>query len=248
MIFKKSILALSMSAACALASAAPATTTATAPEAVANPATAATTPAVSAAATETNLLKGVPAYLFTTNSRPPFIPGFTAYTPMTDGDRVHSGWTGTGAWTNLTTNPHLYVVDGSGAICLDRFGSCPGTAGQGEVDINTIVVYSRQDAASQQEPSDSATFTELGAVDFKIYGQRDVEPGVTFPTTLDAGGTLIAAVQGNNLVKRTITFPTQKFSKIVVTVNKAAGGPVQAQPAIVEIEAFNRPTTTTPAP
>lgn len=65
-------------------------------------------------------------------------------------------------------------------------------------------------------------------------------------------------VDHNNLVKRTLSFPTKKYAKINVEVSKTAGQTTrnfygyevvdpQKEPAIVEIQAFNIPQAS-PAP
>jgi hypothetical protein len=223
MIFKKTVLALSLSAVSAFAAAAP---DAPAP----------------AAATAPNLLQGAPAYVATTNNS---IWDFTAYTPLLDDDRVHAGGIGQGTWTGFTSSPNLYAIDFGGAPCMDRFGSCPGTPGNGATDVNTVVVYFKQVPGTEQEPSDT-TLAEIPLHSVKLYGYKGSKPGVNWDVLEEGEGQKsnpvwdeLGEIKGNTLAKRTFTFPTAKYSKFqIMALNK---GWSPHAPPLVHVEGFNLP-------
>jgi hypothetical protein len=135
-----------------------------------------------------DLFRNLPAYIGS--------PGFEFPCPfLTDGDRTHRGWDGSGPWDNLPVPDHLdyYIELGS------------------PIEFNTVVVYSRQDDGAQQEPSDIMTFTQYGAIDMIVYAQ-DQYGNVRW----------LADTLGNNLVKRTFTIPQGQYSRLWVDVNHGA--------------------------
>lgn len=171
-----------------------------------------------------NPAHGVPAYLGEAGHN-----NVVAYPVLNDGDRVQKGWDGTGKWSGSWIGANVsYGLDFSGAACQDRDGPCATPAAKGPVLINTVTVYSRQDDSVQQEPSDSSVFTQYGAADFVVLG---IEQGKTHWEE-------IARVSGNNLVKRTLSFPAKWISNLEVLVERSAGS--GRSPSIVELEVFNR--------
>lgn len=162
--------------------------------------------------------QGVPAYLATQHA-------LFAYPILNDGDRTHKNFDGLGKWGAF---PYAsYSLDFSGAPCKDRDGACAAPGGKGAVEINTVTVYARQDEGSEQEPTDATRFTQSGPVDFRL---DILEEG--------AGGYIsLPYIRGNNLVKRTFTFPTKKVRSLYVIVDKAAS---QEKASIVEIEVAKR--------
>ena len=126
---------------------------------------------------------------------------------LTDGDRVHRGWDGSGDWDKYPGEYLDYHLE---------FQNYP--------QVNTIVTCCRQDDALQQEPTDTTTFTQHGAIDFSILGQ-DV-----YLNTFH-----IASVSGNNLVKRTFTVPKVPYSNVWVQVDHAASHGA----SIVNIEGYD---------
>src|SRR6185369_5401203 len=90
--------------------------------------------------------------------------------------------------------------------------------------IDRVVVYTLQDNYNAPvEPSDTLTFTAYGVRDFYVEGL--------------AGSSWIAlgaAVSGNNLVKRTVSFPATSVSAIRVTITNA----LASYARLTEIEAW----------
>src|SRR6185369_9578213 len=90
--------------------------------------------------------------------------------------------------------------------------------------IDRVVVYTLQDNYNAPvEPSDTLTFTAYGVRDFYVEGL--------------AGSSWIAlgaAVSGNNLVKRTVSFPATSVSAIRVTITNA----LASYSRLTEIEAW----------
>ena len=89
--------------------------------------------------------------------------------------------------------------------------------------MNTIVMYCRQDDAGQQEPTDTTTFTQHGAIDFKVFVQD--EHRNIFE---------VAEVAGNNLVRRTFSVSTAYYEAAWIEVAHAASKGA----SIVEIQGF----------
>jgi hypothetical protein len=169
-----------------------------------------------------NLVRGVPAYISLGS------PNFEVfyYPQLNDGDHVHQGWDGSGKWGNRISGAAAYSLDLSGAECQDLDGACAAGPGKGGVELNTLVIYSRQDGHKQQEPTETTTFTEHGAIDFHIIGQLE-----NTEEWLD-----LATVAGNDLVKCTITVPRGRYWRLQVSVDRAASD----GPSIVGLEAYDR--------
>ena len=236
MIFKKTLLALSLSAVSAFATAAPA-----APTAAAAP----------AAAAPVNVLQGAPAYTLTSNS----VYGFTAYTPLSDDDHVQRGGIPQGAWTSHTMQGQIYVIDFSGAPCVDKFGSCDAKPGKGAAEVNTVVIYSEQPIGAEVNPTDTTLLGAEETANFSLSGYDGNEPGVTMlnalnydlnapltPRPRNPDWKFLKSVEHNDRVKKVITFPTQKLSKLRLVVNHNTFNSKYWSPTIVGMEAFNIPS------
>ncbi len=165
-----------------------------------------------------HLLKNVPSYITTAQDVIHYYP------QLNDGNVVHAGWDGSGKWGKELTGYVAYGVDLSGAGCVESDGPCAAPEGSGAVEMNTIMVFSRQDDGTQKEPSDTTTFTQHGAVDFDVIAQPDgSEDWVE-----------IGRVSGNNLVKRVFSFPVALYVRVQVRVERAASD----GPSVVELEAY----------
>ena len=93
----------------------------------------------------------------------------------------------------------------------------------GSQSINRVVVYSVQDNYQNPvEPTDTMTFSLYGLVDFTVQGWD----GASWVT--------LATVSGNNLVKRTVTFPTYTTDRIRINVTNA----LNSWSRITEVEAW----------
>jgi uncharacterized protein YkwD len=101
----------------------------------------------------------------------------------------------------------------------------------GNKTIDHVVVYTLQDNfAGPIEPADTTTFSLYGITDFTVQGWS----GAAWIT--------LGTVTGNNLVKRTVSFPAYATDRIRVNVNGARTG----YSYINEIEAWT--TGATPSP
>ena len=165
-----------------------------------------------------HLLKNVPSYIMTTRNLIYYCP------QLNDGDAVHAGWDGSGSWGKELTGPLAYAIDLSGGGCVDSNGPCAAPAGTGGVEMNTIMVFSRQDDGTQKEPSDTTTFTQHGPINFDVIAQPD---GTT-------DWVVIGRVYGNNLVRRVFSFPAARYSQVQARVDLAASD----GPSIVQLEAY----------
>ncbi|HEX3096266.1 MAG TPA: Ig-like domain repeat protein [Usitatibacter sp.] len=113
----------------------------------------------------------------------------------------------------------------------DMFPDTVEIAFAGMHTIDHVVLYSVQDNyTSPVEPTDTMTFTSFGVTDFDVQGWN----GSAWVT--------LGSVTGNNLVKRTVSFPAASVSAIRVNVNNA----LLHYSRIVEIEAWT--TSATPPP
>ncbi|HEX3098785.1 MAG TPA: PQQ-binding-like beta-propeller repeat protein [Usitatibacter sp.] len=132
-----------------------------------------------------------------------------AYTvaAVNNGDRTGANIT-SNIWVDDTRDvfPDWVRIDFSGAKTIDH-----------------VVVYSVQDNyTSPIEPTDTLTFTSFGLTAFDVQGWN----GSAWVT--------LGSVTGNNLVKRTVTFPAATVSAIRVNVSSA----LLHYSRIVEIEAW----------
>jgi hypothetical protein len=93
----------------------------------------------------------------------------------------------------------------------------------GSKTIDHVVVYTLRDGyGSAVDPSDSETFASYGIVDFSVQAWN----GTSWVT--------VAAVTGNNLVKRTVAFSAVTTDRVRVDVTNALLGSSR----IVELEAW----------
>jgi len=91
--------------------------------------------------------------------------------------------------------------------------------------IDRVVVYTIQNNwTSPVEPTDTLTFSLYGVTAFTVQ------------TWNGAAWVTQATITGNNLVKRTVTFPAASTDRIRVNVNGAADG----NSRIIEIEAWGK--------
>jgi len=139
---------------------------------------------------------------------------------LSDGDRIQAGWDGTGPWT-----PEIPRYETGLAYKVHpRHPDAPaGGQDYPYARIRRLKIYSRQDGPSMVEPDGTTRFTRFGVVDFDVLYQEEGAPGWKS-----------ISVFGNDLVKRTIEFPTLSIGEIQVLVFKTAddnNGP------IVEFEA-----------
>ncbi|HEX3098784.1 MAG TPA: hypothetical protein VHQ02_13770 [Usitatibacter sp.] len=89
--------------------------------------------------------------------------------------------------------------------------------------IDHVVLYSVQDNyTAPVEPTDTMTFTSFGVTAFDVQGWNG------------SGWVTLGSVSGNNLVKRTVSFPATSISRVRVVVNNA----LLHYSRIVEIEAW----------
>ncbi len=110
----------------------------------------------------------------------------------------------------------------------DTFPDWVQIAFNGAQTIDHVVVYSIQDNySSPTTPTDTMTFTTYGIVAFDVQAWN----GSSWVT--------LGSVTGNNLVKRTVSFPATTTSQIRVVVNNA----LLHYARVVEIEAWTPSTT-----
>ena len=125
-----------------------------------------------------------------------------------DGERSGANWGNGGGWNDGTPNsfPDWLQVNFNGSKSIDH-----------------VVVYSVQDNyTSPVEPTDTMTFSLYGLVDFTVQGWD----GASWIT--------LATVNGNNLIKRTVTFSTYTTDRIRINVTNAVDG----WSRITEVEAW----------
>jgi hypothetical protein len=130
----------------------------------------------------------------------------------------------------------------TGAIWGSGGGWADATPGQfpddveiefnGRKTIDRVVVYTVQDNyQSAVEPTDSMTFSRYGVTHFTVQGW-------------DGGNwVVLATVSGNNLVKRTVTFPAFTTEVIRIHITGVAG----AYSTLVEVEAWGVAASALPA-
>jgi hypothetical protein len=125
-----------------------------------------------------------------------------------DGDEKGLNWSAEGGWADGTSDsyPDWLEVDFPAAKTLDH-----------------VIVFTLQDNwQSPSAPTDTMTFTQYGIVDFSVQGWD----GTQWVT--------LGSVTGNNLVKRTISFPAFTTSKIRVNVTSS----LSDLSRITEVEAY----------
>jgi hypothetical protein len=133
-----------------------------------------------------------------------------AYPVSAVNDNRRSGtiWGNGGGWNDATVN---------------AFPDWVQITFNGSKSISRVVVYSLQDNyATPAEPTDTMTFSLYGLVDFSVQGWN----GSNWVT--------LANVSGNNLVKRSVSFPSFTTDRIRVHVTNALYG----YSRITEIEAW----------
>jgi hypothetical protein len=138
-----------------------------------------------------------------------FGPGYPV-AAVIDDERAGARWTAGGGWADGTVNAGPDWVQ----VALN-----------GSKAVDSVVVYTLQDNyANPVEPGEAMTFTTYGIVDFSVQAWD----GASWVT--------LGTVSGNNLVKRTVTFPPFNTDRIRVLVTRALGGVAR----ITEIEAWGR--------
>jgi hypothetical protein len=126
-----------------------------------------------------------------------------------DGNRAGLNWGNGGGWNDGTYNawPDWVQINFSSAQT-----------------INKVIVYTLQDNyTSPVDPPDSLTFTLYGVTAFQVQGWNG-----------SSWVNLGAAVSGNNLVKRAVSFPAITTTQIRVTITAALGG----YSRLTEVEAW----------
>ncbi len=138
---------------------------------------------------------------------------------INDNQRTGAPWGSGGCWADATTNtyPDWVQINFSGSKTID-----------------SVAVYTLQDNyASPAEPTDTMTFSIYGITDFTVQGWN----GSAWVT--------LGTVTGNNLVKRTVTFPAYTTDRIRVNVT----GALTNYSRVAEVEAWGvaaSPDTTAP--
>jgi hypothetical protein len=139
-----------------------------------------------------------------------FGTGFPA-TAVNNNERRGANWGAGGGWADGT---------------IDSYPDWVQIAFDGKKSIDRVVVYTLQDNyASPVEPGNTLTFSQYGVRDFVVEGWT----GTAWTT--------LGTVSGNNLVKRTVTFPAFVTDRIRVQVTNA----LAAVARITEIEAWGVP-------
>ena len=127
---------------------------------------------------------------------------------INNNERAGTGWNNGGGWADGTpgTFPDWVQITFNGSKTIDR-----------------VVVYSLQDNYSQPvEPSDSTTFATYGITAFTVQGWN----GTSWIT--------LATVTGNNLVKRSVSFPATSTDRIRINITAARS----AGSYLTEVEVF----------
>lgn len=134
-------------------------------------------------------------------------PAFPA-SSINNNERAGVNWGNGGGWNDASANtyPDWVQIAFSGSKTIDR-----------------VVVYTVQDNyANPSEPTDTQTFSLYGVTAFTVQGQQ----GKKWLT--------LAKVVGNNLVKRSVTFPPFSTNRIRISVTNALG----SYSRITEVEAW----------
>ena len=114
---------------------------------------------------------------------------------INNNERAGTGWGNGGGWADGTpgTFPDWVQITFNGSKTIDR-----------------VVVYSLQDNYTQPvEPTDSTTFATYGITAFTVQGWN----GTSWIT--------LATVSGNNLVKRSVSFPATTTDRIRINITAA---------------------------
>jgi hypothetical protein len=125
-----------------------------------------------------------------------------------NGETAGRNWGRGSGWNDATVSgfPDWLQVDFNGAKTIDR-----------------VVVYTLQDqATSPSEPAEDMTFNYYGVVDFTVQAWNG------------SGWVDLAAVTGNNRVKRTVSFAPVSTDRIRIMVTNALGG----YSHVTEVEAW----------
>jgi hypothetical protein len=134
-------------------------------------------------------------------------PGYPV-AAVNDGLRTGRNWKNGGGWKDATAGvyPDWVQIKFNGRKTIDR-----------------VFLYTLQDNESNPvEPTDTMTFSTNGIQDFSVEGWN----GLNWVT--------LATVNGNNLVKRSVSFGPYTTDRIRVRVTKA----LASYSRIVEIEAW----------
>lgn len=148
-----------------------------------------------------------------------------------------STWNANFPVTALNNNERTGATWARGGTWSDATGAYPDwvqIAFDGSKTIDRVVLYSVQDNyASPAEPTDALTFTSLGVTDFTVQAWNG------------AAWVDLASVNGNNRVKRTVTFTAVTTDRIRIQIHNALGG----YSRLAEVEAWGTATgTSTPPP
>lgn len=141
---------------------------------------------------------------------------------VNNGDRKGLKWAAGGGWSDGTQ--HIYP-------------DWVQILFNGSKTIDHVIVCTVQDNDSAPvEPTDTMTFTKWGIIDFAVQGWD----GAAWVT--------LGSVVGNNLVKRTVSFPPYTTDRIRVSVTKAVEtGTYGGYSRITEIEAWGFAAGTAPS-
>ena len=139
-----------------------------------------------------------------------YTDGYFGTTGVNDGNRTGATWGSDAGWNDATyaTFPDWLQVTFNGTKTIDH-----------------VVVYSVQDDFQHPvEPTDSMTFTRYGLTSFDVQAWN----GANWVT--------LASVTGNNLIKRTVSFPAYVTDRIRIWITGSADG---IWSRITEVEAWS---------
>ena len=129
---------------------------------------------------------------------------------VNDGDRTGAGWGAGGGWNDATAN---------------RFPDTLQISFNGSRTITRVVLYTLQDDyANPVEPTDTLTFALYGITGFRVQGWTG------------RSWTTLATVSGNNLVKRSVSFPAFTTTRIRIGITAA----LASYSRVTEIEAWGQ--------
>jgi PKD repeat protein len=130
-----------------------------------------------------------------------------------DGRRSGTGWGTSGGWHDASSVafPDWLQINFNGTRTIDH-----------------VVVYSLQDNYQNPlEPTNTMTFSRYGLTSFDVQAWNG------------SGWVTLASVRGNNLVKRSVSFPAYATSHIRILILASADG---VWSRITEVEAWSAPT------